>query len=698
MANPNEVTLERAIAAIETAADEIPADQFINYSTILDVHLSHALSEFSSEEQGELLETVEATLLSHQDLARDIAWDLVAVILPFLESPESKTVEAAERIIAFAAKTGNPREVFIKVLEALSLIPWNHEKPDVDDEYPEDGETTYSEDEDKTSIDRKPSDESERRKLEANAVAHSMKKLEILVQALCSVHPRIATKFPSRFLSTELTTLLGCFIKAVEGAERDDATRALRRILEFVKIVYPKLSQRIERRSSTADRPPLPPRISTTETIKAPNQETQTATEGSEPESLLQARLVSSFLSHILETYLLRAMRPGLDDEERGMDVGWAGKYDDEVVRPKTSRVPGGRTLIDEERARREAQTGVWDLVDEISWMCEALGLSTTELLEFCQTLPDGANPEDSESEAGDIGSPNSAADVPLSKHGSLFLLAHRLSTTITITPPPPLQIFPEHSKLAEAYMIYGPGQSQPAVIDAILFLGALSLDNGGLGDVPDEVEPFMMYLQVFAVISTNARSPQARFLGHYHVSRCLRAHPNEAVRLAYIKDTLEHCPFESLKAAIIGILKDEIIHATTPVPLTEESSIPSTPISIFGTPLCLQDIFDVLFPDLEQVFGGAGNNDKAWERFQDLYARLLATVNLYLFLLLSENVRERLGVIDGDFGAKVEQRFLAPLRSWSKTLEEKGKNEAAQEVGVMRAAVDRVGEVRAGL
>lgn len=238
--------------------------------------------------------------------------------------------------------------------------------------------------------------------------------------------------------------------------------------------------------------------------------------------------------------------------------------------------------------------------------------------------------------------------------------------------------------------MIYGSGQSQPPVIDAIIFLGQLALDTGGLGDIPESTESFFIYLQIFSVISTNAQSAQARFLANSYVARCLRAHPNEAVRLAYVRDTLEHCPFESVKAAVVGILKDEIIHATTPVQ-RDGLSTPSTPNSILGTGLCLSEIFDVLFPDLEKVL-----EDGGWNKFKEIHPRFAATLNLYLLLLLNEDLRLRLGVTERGFGKKVEVRFLAPVR---RRLEEFKEAEAEEggtvNVQILEMTMERLDEVR---
>lgn len=250
------------------------------------------------------------------------------------------------------------------------------------------------------------------------------------------------------------------------------------------------------------------------------------------------------------------------------------------------------------------------------------------------------------EGEHADAPAPASADEVPLSKVGSLFLLAERL----TRTPVSSIEIFPSHEKVSRNFLALASVQAQPPVVDAVLSLGAFALyQGGGLGDIPSELEDFLMYLQTFAAISATATSPEARFLAHHHVTTVLGKHPDEAVRLAYIKDTLEHCPFESLKERVVVILKDEIIHATT-----ESSS------SIFSSPVVLEELFPVLFPDVGDLFSGSDQQNLSV--FKNHYPRLVATVNFYYCLLKSPAAQSHLGVCNKEHADRVENRFLQPL------------------------------------
>lgn len=334
-------------------------------------------------------------------LHRSIAWDLIIVLLPYLDSPFPPTVQVAESLIHLAAETGNPREVYVKILQGLSSLSWvprarsgaddyyeddgeNEEDGDDDGDGGEDGndaaESSDSESEHATS----PADQAENPVLPA---LRALARFKTLLSALCLVHPRISARFPSKFLSTELSTLSVVFTNAVETVNARVVTDMVEQLLAFVKIAGPPPTMLAQQ---------APPRT------PAPAGSSPVASD-SDPERLLQIRLTSSFLSNLLSTYVLRTRQPSSlldtppppgftappivpakDGVERGFEMGWAGMYDELVLRPEKSIVPGGRTAIDQERENRAAHRTAKAIVDEICLMCEQLGLQTEELLQVC--------------------------------------------------------------------------------------------------------------------------------------------------------------------------------------------------------------------------------------------------------------------------------------------------------------------------
>jgi hypothetical protein len=193
--------------------------------------------------------------------------------------------------------------VFIKVLESLSSLNWaprpGAEEHNGEDAIDEDGDkAAHSGDEDRDKIIEKGENQ------KGDKLSHklSLNKFHTLLSALSIVHPRIAAKFPSRFLSTELTTLLGVFMKSVQWLERQEVDGVLGAILGFVEVAKPKLRRSGKQSLAKGGKPPLPPRVPTAESLSTLSND---PTEDS-PEVVLQARLLQSFLSHVLEIYLLR--------------------------------------------------------------------------------------------------------------------------------------------------------------------------------------------------------------------------------------------------------------------------------------------------------------------------------------------------------------------------------------------------------
>lgn len=214
-----------------------PATDYLTYLTILESHLSH-----------EILPTLN-DLLQDAELTQNIGWDLIHLLLPFT---------GAEKCLNTIARLGNPREVVLKVIEALQFL-YAHDE----DEGEEDGTEPTG----PSTVDR----------------------FCILVNLLSILHPRIKTKYPSRFLSTSLMAILSAYRPS------NQATLA---IINFVHAV------------SGTKRPPLPGRKSSLNipviqkdpsTASAPDPEAQ---EEDPKEAAIQKKLLQSFVTHVLEEYI----------------------------------------------------------------------------------------------------------------------------------------------------------------------------------------------------------------------------------------------------------------------------------------------------------------------------------------------------------------------------------------------------------
>lgn len=236
-----------AIAAIKASLP--PASDYITYLTILESHLS-----------PEILPTLNE-LLQDVQLTQNIGWDLIHLLLP---------LPGAEQCLTTIARLGNPREVVLKVTEALQILDLEAEEQDEQDEQKEEEE-------------KKPEEG-----LKGPAPT-AIDRFSILTKLLSILLPRIKTKYPSRFLSTSLMALLATFRPS------DQATLA---VISFVHTISGK------------KRPPLPGRksslnIPTTATSDAASSAPDPEAQEEDPkEAAIQTKLLQSFVTHVLEEYV----------------------------------------------------------------------------------------------------------------------------------------------------------------------------------------------------------------------------------------------------------------------------------------------------------------------------------------------------------------------------------------------------------
>ena len=216
-----------------------PASDYLTYLTILESQLS-----------PEILPTLN-DILQDAELTQNIGWDLIHLILP---------MKGGEQCLTTIARLGNPREVVLKVTEALQILDLDSVEEDTHNDATK---------EEPTDID----------------------KFCTLINLLSILHPRIKTKYPSRFLSTSLMALLSAF------RPTNQASLAL---ITFVHTISGK------------KRPPLPGRKSSLQTPKASSDAPSPDTSAPDPEAqeedpqeaAIQQKLLQSFVTHVLEDYV----------------------------------------------------------------------------------------------------------------------------------------------------------------------------------------------------------------------------------------------------------------------------------------------------------------------------------------------------------------------------------------------------------
>lgn len=144
---------------------------------------------------------------------------------------------------------------------------------------------------------------------------------------LSILHPRIKTKYPSRFLTASLQAVLPAYTAVAQNSSATGAT------LDMVKHLYPSARPRLPPRRSSSH----VPTASTVPTV-APDPEGQDVPLGTD-EAALQARLLQSFLTFVAEGYVSR-----LKAYEDIPGMAWSPRYYEKTHPDK--HIPGRSSYL----------------------------------------------------------------------------------------------------------------------------------------------------------------------------------------------------------------------------------------------------------------------------------------------------------------------------------------------------------------
>ncbi len=288
-------TLEESIEAVQNAVHE---DRF-TYLTILESHVT----------TPGILPTLNE-ILQNKELTEDIGWDLVDMLIH---------VDGSEACLETVARLGNPKEVYLKLTQALACLAeaWREDEEDISDQFQtldlfsnfEEGQRHYQE-----------RDPLPKEKIPGAFIT--------LIGMLAVVHQRLRTRFPSLFLGPTLAQIL----------------RAYRPTPEMTASVI-----NLVRSLSGRKRPPLPTRTSSISVANL-EEDGDSSRNAPDPEpeledpdqDLKQRKLLSAFVTWILFSYV--------NDNQMRWSPRLLEKYN-----PRRN-VPGKKTNIDAYREDEELQ------------------------------------------------------------------------------------------------------------------------------------------------------------------------------------------------------------------------------------------------------------------------------------------------------------------------------------------------------
>ncbi|KAL9056763.1 MAG: hypothetical protein Q9162_002734 [Coniocarpon cinnabarinum] len=670
-----------------------PAHPFISAKPPVVDHMTYlGLLEFNltAENVVVLRHVLLEDLKGGGSLLNDIGWDLVGLLIRFVETP------AAFETLLDVGKIGNPRECALKVEQALRNIDW-----ELDDELDE--EEAEVNDMDIHPAMRKSDGiqdaKDSSRSHTGNTQAYEERKkrspafdrFKTLLQMLGDLHPRIQVKQPSRFMATTLSAVLAAMAGAPPQAHQPCIDEVSRLVQVLKKIQEPKVPAQT-----------LPFNADAFENVVRGADGTAKAQERVQDpyDARIQQKLLQSFVTHVVELWM-SSLDGSLDEETIDVPAqAWAMRFQ-EQEQPRM--IVPDRTTVTEQFNQLEVLKTRERFCEQLNTLSDGLGLNSAELLATAKQIPietdekssSGPNEEAADDDEGEEDDPpKKPEDVPLSQAGCLFLLAYKAFTrhiesshnrsAAIVQDPQELQIFPSIAQIIKAQIgspesvMISTAAFPAALLDAILFLASLSLAKNAIGDpdaaFPNDKDAFARFLQVTSLVSANTPNSSIRYCAHVVTATVLRSHPDPVVRLNFIRDTLENAPMDLLRAEAVAWLKGELIEANL-------ASQEDGEHSIFKTSMALDSVSMYLYPDLRTLAATASNSTQGsanasrvevFTAIVPLLPFLLAVLNLdYLLLSVPGRIRERLDVLNLHNEADVGPAFLTPLRDAAQKADE---------------------------
>ncbi|KAL1849722.1 YAP1-binding protein 1 [Paecilomyces lecythidis] len=604
-----------------------PATDYLTYLTLLEYQLTPARLPLLHK------------LLQDETLTTNIGWDLVQLLLPML--PESQDC------LQDVARLGNPREVILRVSDALMKL-----QPEEDDEETQgkleesdnkpEGIEEVEEQLADTAIESDDGSDDGTRKLPRFVV-----QFNCLLAMLSVLHSRIKTKYPSRFIATSLQAAL----EAYTLMPTNETTTAL---LEFFRDVSP------------LKRPALPPRAASESSVirvsqaSAPDPEAETHSHpSSSDENELLKRLLQFGLIELLKAYMLSLTNPA----DSGMC--WAIRLH-EQLHPE-SRIPSLLTKTDHygnSKALRERDM----ILGKITALSRDFGIDDQKLLRIVSIPPEEQPPLLDFEEV-----PKSADEIPLERHGSLLLLAARLTNKMLFSSGQEILQVPVFPDLAHIFFNFigkptateGVNMEQPQVLlDALLALTVASTEKlpGTISD-DKEYEDFVLTLTACTsrqIYNTIRRLPAA----------VVHSHPSSTSRFKLIRRALEKETLHFARDSAIGWLKDEILSAADMGGATTGKTAVSSPDpKVFADPHYFSVLFPLLFNSTDLLLDTTSGFVASWLRFsQSLAPSIHAALSLYYVLLSSPKLCQLLE-LEKTY-PYFRNKFLGPLKSLCRTFE----------------------------
>ena len=545
-----------------------PETDYITYLTLLEYQLTASnlptLTRLLTEDDG--------------TLAQEIGWDLLKLVLPLTTAVPHE----ARKCLEVVARRGNPREVVVRVAEELEKLGRDDgdsgetEQEDGDGE--DDGLRTFDGEAERIhlgnmTLDGMPPPSDRKQRSQQQAAQHQDQlddhatnqdtsvTLCLMLSMLSLLHPRIKTKYPSRFLATSLPAALGAYRRL----PIDAATTTT--FLSFLE------------RLAGKQKPALPPRMSST-IVQQANESTSASTPLPDPEGQSEEAVppeVSTEEQAIIRRLLQAVLLEVLEECIQSLAVGdtpcmsWTMRLRD---RFEPKRLVPGRQTETEKWEAQESLTERALIVKRAIRLSQDLGIEISDLRSELFDFEEVLAGDDNEAPGEDAGQdsptefPRSPKDIPFPHLGLVFLYVARYFDGIisddeavikAVDVPeflPQLGDLFRHHALKSSELSLG---ASTPVLDALFALIYASRQPGRYQVISDSTD-YVSCLRLMAELSADIPDPQMRDCAHAVATTLFHQMGNVSQKIGLLSSLFGRQEPINLQSVAVNWLKDGLL------------------------------------------------------------------------------------------------------------------------------------------
>lgn len=599
------VAFDKILGTLELAAsDARESGDYLSYSTVLDIFAGEP-TRFSNEERELILTHILEVIKADDTMTYEIGWDLPALVLPYITSDftfdgpirDAPGVYKVLKIFEVLAIKGNPKELFLKSTELLSTLK---------------------------AYDSQVSGVAAERFYDL--------KLYCLFELIDSCLRRIPTLYPSKFLAMTVTS----FINAIA--------------INLALVDHKFLWRRMSTFTRNYTRPPLP---------ELPNFL---------PEELAQITLDEEYLQRkLLTAFLTEAFNRPLTKTTLGLSVDFFNYL--QKVLPGDAKYSNNYALEDQvvERVYEVALSFDIDLTTAFTEFVKS-SAELVESIDYVLQSDEDVTDKLVELLAADYKKVFSASLISLeanaitdSLSGTLMLFTYSIGPSRNFSKVS----VSAREAISMAVRLIIPGMVHSASLsrgqhDFSIFwcwyvvhqyrdnIKELELEVAAL---PRIVLLSFFRCLMFAILSCTSVL-YFRYMTLTLLTKFLSLAPEE-IAYDFILDTLQECPYENVKAAIVGVLKElstkskvtvsTLSNVLADAKITENSATPPPLPSrdnqassryITLTETRVNDLFQLIDKCINETFS---RNESLVQLNQHLVPTLLAFLN-FLYVLKSHD------------------------------------------------------------